>query len=893
MLILALLGAMAAFASLSGAQQIGPMNVIVGTGPDASASAMGWSDGVCYQRIPHVRPGDTLTFNFGPHDVYKMSTMSHLNLCDFTDAIPIAGVGESPYSYTVTQQDAIDSATEGGIYFSCSVGAHCSSGMQRLTVQVEQPLAVELIEERAQLPTSDYLLGVGESECSMYQSGVEVEGVDFLEQNALQSECTDPVLGDDGRYHVSCLSGPATLTPGGVMNSARIMHYPYPKDHRVVVGERTWEFVEGDPKPRTLEGVKPVPINQLYVHHLSGRVILGQGTEGIRRSEPDAPFPVPYGSLTGDEGDLMIFHIIDLREVDEWLECVECRCRDPTGTYLNVGGGDGQTGGVSCCTNCTALEGPTVDYRMRYNVSYSDIPKENTITNVQMLTTDISPVVGKNIEYDVPSFEFIKPQNRKSNDPTNPDYYVQQLERVGAFRDIFKMEFFGEDYAGPETVRLLRCVGHLHIAALGMWIEDAKTGEVICDGHGTHGTGPDDKGFLTAVNVESYETPLEFSADRQVRLIAEYNATILHTGVMGMYFLFISSDVEVSRKEASLTLNVCRDDICDVNLLPSPPSTEVIAEALACRDALPTSPACRFGGLCSCKDFVEHPDSTGCGGVFSSEMGDIPVSDMCALYCDDCPTGCEDELPNGPSCTFGGLCSCEDFVNAPESTGCGGIYSSEWGDVVVNEQCAKYCDACPKKSNVDVIQKEILEGLERELSQKCQYATDDCQKMLTNLYTCGSGWAEKTDKVDANVDSVVKKHGERLALKHSKLGSPSLYRAAEEVGMIMPCNGDSIPGTLGDAPTFTTEEDSNDSAPNSAAIAGGVLGGIAIVGLIILVAGKTRGRKSDEQFDEGEKDDKDRSSSFAATRRETAYGETSHLHEEGFGDDLGETDHGV
>ena len=353
-MLLPLLGAIA-MAGAS-AQQIGPMNIVVGTGPNAEAPAMGWMDGVCYQNILHVRPGDTLTFNFGGHDVYKLTSMSHLNSCDFTDATPLAGVGESPYTYTVTEQDAMDSATDGGIFFSCSVGAHCSSGLQRLTIQVEQPLAVELIEERKRLPTSDYLLGVGESECSLYQSGVEVEDADFLEQNALQSECTDPVLGDDGRYHVSCLSGPATLTPGGVMNSARIMHYPYPKDRRVVVGERTWEFVEGDPTPGTLEGVKPVPINQLYVHHLSGRVILGQGTEGIRRSEPDAPFPVPYGSLTGDEGDLMIFHIIDLREVDEWLECVECRCRDPTtGTYLNVGGGDGQTGGVSCCTNCTAL----------------------------------------------------------------------------------------------------------------------------------------------------------------------------------------------------------------------------------------------------------------------------------------------------------------------------------------------------------------------------------------------------------------------------------------------------------------------------------------------------------------------------------------------------------
>jgi hypothetical protein len=89
------------------------------------------------------------------------------------------------------------------------------------------------------------------------------------------------------------------------------------------------------------------------------------------------------------------------------------------------------------------------------------------------------------------------------------------------------------------------------------------------------------------------------------------------------------------------------------------------------------------------------------------------------------------------------------------------------------------------------------------------------------------------------------------------------------------------------------EEDINDSAPNSTAIAIGVLGGIAIAGLIILVVGKVRGQKNDRQFDEGGKDDKDRSGSFAATRRETAYGdETGHFREGGLINET-ESDHGV
>jgi len=35
---------------------------------------------------------------------------------------------------------------------------------------------------------------------------------------------------------------------------------------------------------------------------------------------------------------------------------------------------------------------------------------------------------------------------------------------------------------------------------------------------------------------------------------------------------------------------------------------------------------------------------------------------------------CEDTLKSHPACEFGGLCDCKDFVNAPESSGWGGVY---------------------------------------------------------------------------------------------------------------------------------------------------------------------------------------------------------------------------
>lgn len=833
-------------------ETFGPVTVEVGgslaDGSSASSEVPYWSEAVCYRPVTNLRPGDALKFTYGGHDVWRMASEDHLENCDFSDAVRLAGVGESPFEYVLTETDAQRSAEEEGVHFSCSVGAHCSSG-QRLTVTVDSPLAVEGIEDRESLvgglPRSEFVVGVSADDCVNFQSGGQVESDAFREANAALSRCTDPVLGDDGRMHVSCLSGPATMSPGGVINSWRTMHYPYPTDRRVVVGERTWEFVSGNLVEGTLEGVEPVPVNQLYVHHLSGRVVLGQGTEGVRRSEPDAPFPIPYGALTGDEGDKMIFHIIDLRGVDEWLECVECRCRDPDdGTYLNVGSAD-ETGGVSCCTNCTSTLDPleNVDYRMRYNVSYSEVPEESPITVVQMLTTDISPAVGKSIEYDVPSFEYLPADQRK-------DGFIQRLERTGKFRDMFQKEFFGDAYDGPDTVRLLRCVAHMHIAAIGMWLQDAETGEMLCNGVGTHGDDPEeDKGFLTAIHVDSYEPDEKvFDADREVTLVAEYNATEVHTGVMGMYFIFVSSDEQVRSSDASLEVPMCKDEVCDVSLLPAPMAADALM-APACSDLLADSPACKFGGVCLCEDFVSDPASTGCGGVFSSQMGDIEVNSMCALHCDACPKTCKDELPDSPVCSFGSLCSCEEFVSHPDSTGCGGVFSSDWGDVEVNSMCAAHCDACPDTVGADVIQEEILENLEEDLSSMCKYATADCERMLTNLYTCSKGYKKRIGVLDANVDAVVKKHGDRLALKHSKLGSPTLWRNAEASTDVAPCIGVAVEedDEIVDVPAFFAQEGSSNL--NTGVLFMGILVAVAVVGFAVLTVQKIR-REREAQIDE-------------------------------------------
>lgn len=162
---------------------------------------------------------------------------------------------------------------------------------------------------------------------------------------------------------------------------------------------------------------------------------------------------------------------------------------------------------------------------MRYNVSFSDI-EEDPVKELRMLTADISPAVGANLEFDVPQFNNLPPDQIKEDMPT-----VQRLTREGPFNELFKMEFFGAAYNGPDTVRIFRCVGHLHVAAIGMWLEDAVTGENICANVGNYGTDPNaDQGFLNGLSVESFDEPVIIPSNHPVRLVSEYDAKELHTG---------------------------------------------------------------------------------------------------------------------------------------------------------------------------------------------------------------------------------------------------------------------------------------------------------------------------------------------------------------------------
>mmetsp|Transcript_9242 Transcript_9242/g.13475 ORF Transcript_9242/g.13475 Transcript_9242/m.13475 type:complete len:782 (-) Transcript_9242:237-2582(-) len=592
-----------------------PVEIVVGDDPDQFN--WGWSDGVCYLPIQNARVGDSISFSFFLHNVYKMPSREAMEKCDFSSATLLAS--SSPFAYTITSDDGPS------LYFACEVGSHCF-GEQRLEVEVEQSTS----EPRSSLPYSRFVLGTSSESCARLRRG-DISVSDASRGD--ESDCSPPELReatediDRPHYFRSCLGPPITMTPGGVINQASLLHFPFPTDRRVLIGTRVWEFVQGD-----IGALEPVYVNQLYIHHIAGSVVMGNGAENIRQSEEDAAFPLPFGMLSGDFSDNMLFHLIDLRNTgDQWLECLECRCKNGEGTYLSIGGsGDegGPGGGVSCCTNCTDLSEPTIDYRLRYNVTYTELADVDVpIDPIVMISTDVAPGIDRYVEWDVAQWQELPPDQSL---PENPK--VQVVTRVGTLRDLFGGFFPGAKYTGQDLVKVHRCIGHLHVAALGMWLYDDKTNELICHNDVEYGDDPDqDKGFLRSVSVTNYDPPLSILADRTLRIVTHYDAEILHTGVMGLLFLMVSEGLTtVSSSEASLTVDLCQAPTCDPNaILPNG----------GCRDSLQDSIMCMFGGVCDCNVLLSLPDTIGgCddGGVYMSNFGNVTVGSLCAQHC-GCP----------------------------------------------------------------------------------------------------------------------------------------------------------------------------------------------------------------------------------------------------------------
>lgn len=132
------------------------------------------------------------------------------------------------------------------------------------------------------------------------------------------------------------------------------------------------------------------------------------------------------------------------------------------------------------------------------------------------------------------------------------------------------------------------------------------------------------------------------------------------------------------------------------------------------------------------------------------------------------------------------ICDCEVFVNSAESTGCGGVYTSSMGDLPVNDMCANYCDACPDITPEEKMAQDFQDELGRMLNDVCKYSTEECKTALNNVHACAS---EQTgaDELHPAILRFLSEKGHDMALEHAKLGDASLHREQAEPATVPSC----------------------------------------------------------------------------------------------------------
>lgn len=326
------------------------------------------------------------------------------------------------------------------------------------------------------------------------------------------SNCTAPapVDGQPDFLAVTCWSSPLSMFPGQVIDVIKAIPSPFPSDRPVAIMHINANIVD--------ENKKEVSLREVYVHHILGTLKVGAGAEDIRT--PLERFPEPYVWINNPRttADVTNLHLINTVGVsdDDLLPCIECMCPEGFATE------NGDDGGVICCSDCNSSFPPeSKTYFLQYSVQYRDI-----------------------IDQDIPVREFLL------NAATNVEYDVPFLGRdqVHTVEKLARLDY-PLTKAGDEEMEIIRCEGHQHIGGLDLIVEDLKTGESICHSTSIYGDGDEignENGYLIDMTTTKYSPPRKIKADSKIRIKSEYDASLRHTGVMGImsvYYVGKRSDI--------------------------------------------------------------------------------------------------------------------------------------------------------------------------------------------------------------------------------------------------------------------------------------------------------------------------------------------------------------
>ncbi|KAL0039355.1 hypothetical protein WJX79_004672 [Trebouxia sp. C0005] len=335
--------------------------------------------------------------------------------------------------------------------------------------------------------------------------------------------CQEPVVLEPGVSSVHCISPAIRMTPGQVININLLYPNPFPADQTVAIINQTAQLIHVADK-------LPVTPNEVYTHHFVTVDTLmvppptGQGLMVRPAFSEQHRLLVPANMLESEISRTVNIHLINTLGVEDVASCIECRC--PPELELKNGGG------VLCCTDCpsTSLRG-VIEYAMEYTTIYRVVGPEDEVVPLRLARIDAARGIGERIEYEVP----MDPAGREN--VVDWDFTLNELVP-------------GEPLTAP--VQALRCDGHQHAGAICLELYDRSSGAKICDSCPQLGSLPTAKGdmeFVMSMSTSNITPTYQIDPEQQLRIKARYNATVRHTGVMSIMFLYYSEEQTVKGSE--------------------------------------------------------------------------------------------------------------------------------------------------------------------------------------------------------------------------------------------------------------------------------------------------------------------------------------------------------
>ncbi|UIZ21502.1 hypothetical protein KXD40_000520 [Peronospora effusa] len=382
----------------------------------------------------------------------------------------------------------------------------------------------------------------------------------------------------------TALTPPLSLFQGEVTNSFHRLSIP---KGPIAVYRFEADIVEKD----TNGNVVPVPTYDAYLHHhvfgsthkqydamksrgvpmkpknFSRSVAFGAGTE-CRGTPQEFYFPYAFMTVKGEDEWMANVHIINTREMapERAHRCLECPCTsEDTFTADSVNGihfhafscnpqlldeentvcsAKTYHGGLRCCKDAEyCLEHGELEvaassnatYYLRYSLDYAEIVPENRPLYLAACC-DASGGLDHmgNIEYDVPAC-----------DPNTHPGCVHTLSTRQRLNS-GSIPLFSYHQHSPEPereVELVYAVGHQHRGGLGIQLYDDASGDLLCASVPKYGSGTEagnEDGYVISMSTCTFDPPRRMRTTDIVRVVALYNNTLPHTGVMSIMYMALS-----------------------------------------------------------------------------------------------------------------------------------------------------------------------------------------------------------------------------------------------------------------------------------------------------------------------------------------------------------------